>query len=180
MTFGFAAPTATTPVTLGVNAAQHGFFKLGIVWLRQLARHYKIDISAKASLCDVLTAAIKKFLPQISDEDLLAILAKRVNLTGGAADEDVSWADEAIHEVCEAGDEEVLAKHNAAEQNETKDTASLKKEVLALKTKVFSKRRANPKKKAKKGKAEPRLPAPPLVGTELLNKDRCCLNPRVV
>ena len=151
---------------MGQLAARRGFYKLGPVWMRQLVTHLKIEVDTKSPFCVLLTAAIKRFLPDLSEEDLLEILALRANLSAAATDDDVMWGDEIIASVVEEGDKEELEKDKVKEGDQKKEVQSFRKDVADLKDKLFAAR--HPAKKAKaKAKAGERFPARPLLHENL-------------
>lgn len=170
----FGQPLSNNTISLAELAAHNAFYKLGPVWMRSLVMTYRVEVPAQASLCTLLSAAIRRFLPKTSEDELLNILAKRADLGGGATDDDLLWGDAAIAELCEEGDLEEVQKDKVKENDQKQVSERFKSEVKALKEKVFAKRSGAAPSKKGRGRAAvgERLPAPPLKH-EVLPKDPC-------
>lgn len=163
------------PLPMTQVAAMNCFYKEGVVWMRSLAARYQVNIGQGQSLGYVLFKCIQHFLPHLSDEEHLEILAQRAKPSN---DEDVAWNDDALHQIVEAGDLDEVKQMADKDKVEKGLGKSLRAEFMELREKIRNasggggSEGSAPKKKRKIGgtsasSSNKRYPMPPLE-TELL------------
>ncbi len=131
---GVVAKPKGPALTLSRYVAMKAFFNLGPVWLRRLAGHYLVDLAAGASLYEILTTLVRKFVPGISDEKLLEVLGARVQ----KHDDEDGAVDEAV--LTETIDISDLKTFDEVDKSESLKKGTVEKEFMteyrALRRKV--------------------------------------------
>lgn len=126
------------PMSLAKLAAYHCFHKLGAVWMRQFSTRYRVPVGQSQSLCAMLHACIRHFLPELSEDAQLEILAKRAAPMG--ADDECEWNDEALHQVVEAGDLDEVKNLAGAEKTHKAVASAMRSEFVAIRETIRASR----------------------------------------
>ena len=129
-------------------AARACFWTLGQTWLSRLASHYKVEVVGSKSTWDLLRALLRHILPDLSEEEYLAILSQRI-----PPDDDRQKALDGfdLDDVIEAGDVEEVAKAEEKEELQAAVIAPFKQEFQKFHQEVQAK---------KKKEAAPKEPLP--------------------
>ena len=134
------------PIPLLKKAAKEAFYKLGITFLMALAKYFFVPLPPRPTLWVVLLALVKHFAEPADDEELLAIMSKRLVLPTMGCDVEVSEKD--AQEAIEPGDLNQFDDINTQEKKRKAETDVYKEDFAQLFKKV------RPKAAAKK-KADP-------------------------
>jgi len=118
------------------HCARQGFFRTDLVNLNKLVVDLGVGTSHK-DLANVMLALVRHLLPDISDEDLLSILQKR--LPKASEYLDILESEEVSHELDEE-DREACAKMRKQEDEKQGAASALKVEIRALHAKIRAKR----------------------------------------
>ncbi|CAK0804479.1 unnamed protein product, partial [Prorocentrum cordatum] len=138
------------PKSLCEILALNCFGNLKITWLRKFASHFKLETPRTASLWDTLLDLMKFVLPTATDDDLLAIMSKRLPPDTDSA---INWDACAVDDVIETGDLDEVNKASEKEKKHKDATATYQVAFKTLRAAVLQKRATAA---AQEKKAEPK------------------------